>query len=103
MANKGNCKAKDCAREAVGKGYCRMHFRLWKAGEMPKARYKTCTFEKCRKHRHGTSSLCDEHFKAKHGKPAEAAERPRPKRRRPRLRLPDPRPLPHPARVTRAK
>src|SRR3984957_9971633 len=73
MTTKGNCKAKDCAREAVGKGYCRQHFRLWKAGEMPKARYKTCTFEKCRKHRHGTSSLCDEHFKAKHGKPAEAA------------------------------
>jgi hypothetical protein len=76
MANKGNCKAKDCAREAVGKGYCRQHFRLWKAGEMPKARFKTCTFEKCRKHRHGTSSLCDEHFKAKHGKPAEAAAAP---------------------------
>jgi hypothetical protein len=76
MANKGNCKAKDCAREAAGKGYCRMHFRLWKAGEMPKARYKTCTFEKCRKHRHGTSSLCDEHFKAKHGKPAEGAPAP---------------------------
>jgi hypothetical protein len=76
MANKGNCKAKDCAREAVGKGYCRQHFRLWKAGEMPKARYKTCTFEKCRKHRHGTSSLCDEHFKAKHGKAAEAATAP---------------------------
>ena len=73
MTTKGNCKAKDCAREAVGKGYCRQHFRLWKAGEMPKARYKTCTFEKCRKHRHGTSSLCDEHFKAKHGKPADAA------------------------------
>jgi hypothetical protein len=76
MAKKGNCKAKDCAREAVGRGYCRQHFRLWKAGEMPKARYKTCTFEKCRKHRHGTSSLCDEHFKAKHGKPAEAAAAP---------------------------
>jgi hypothetical protein len=60
MTTKGNCKAKDCAREAVGKGYCRQHFRLWKAGEMPK-------------HRHGTSSLCDEHFKAKHGKPADAA------------------------------
>src|ERR1700682_744698 len=75
MANKEqeHGKAKDCAREAVGKGYCRQHFRLWKAGEMPKARFKTCTFEKCRKHRHGTSSLCDEHFKAKHGKPAEAA------------------------------
>ena len=73
MANKGNCKAKDCAREAVGKGYCRQHFRLWKAGEMPKPRYKTCTFEKCHKIRFATSSLCEEHFKAKHGKPAEAA------------------------------
>jgi hypothetical protein len=73
MANKGNCKAKDCSREAVGKGYCRQHFRLWKAGEMPKARYKTCTFEKCRKHRFGISSLCEEHYKAKHGKGAEAA------------------------------
>jgi hypothetical protein len=73
MANKANCKAKDCAREVVGKGYCRQHFRLWKAGEMPKPRYKTCTFEKCHKIRFGTSSLCEEHFKAKHGKPAEAA------------------------------
>ena len=73
MANKGNCKAKDCSREAFGKGYCRMHFRLWKAGEMPKPRYKTCTFEKCHKIRFGTSSLCDEHFKAKHGKAAGAS------------------------------
>jgi len=73
IVNKGPCKAKDCTRAAVGKGYCRMHFRLWKAGEMPKPRYKTCTFEKCRKRRHGTSSLCEEHFKAKHGKPAEGA------------------------------
>jgi hypothetical protein len=76
MANKGTCKAKDCSREAVGKGYCRQHFRLWKAGEMPKARYKTCTFEKCRKRRHGASSLCEEHYKAKHGKPGEAAAAP---------------------------
>jgi hypothetical protein len=73
MANKGNCKAKDCAREAVGKGYCRMHFRLWKAGEMPKPRYKTCTFEKCHKQRFGTSSLCQEHFNAKHGRVAAPA------------------------------
>ena len=73
MANKGNCKAKDCSREAIGKGYCRMHFRLWKAGEMPKPRYKTCTFEKCHKIRSGTSSLCEEHFKAKHGKAVAAA------------------------------
>ena len=72
MANKGNCKAPDCAREAVGKNYCRQHFRLWKAGEMPKARYKICTEEKCRKPRFH-SSLCEEHWNAAHGKKAEAA------------------------------
>ncbi|HUO05223.1 MAG TPA: hypothetical protein VMU16_08505 [Candidatus Binataceae bacterium] len=66
MANKGTCKAKDCNKDVIGKGYCRKHFRLWKAGEMPKARYKTCSFEKCRKKRaHG--SLCDEHFKTSRG------------------------------------
>ena len=73
MPGKGTCKAKDCAHEVIAKGYCRKHYRLWKAGEMPKARYKTCTFEKCRKHRHSTSSLCEEHYKAKHGQPGEGA------------------------------
>jgi hypothetical protein len=66
MPNKENCKANDCSREVIAKGYCRKHYRLWKAGEMPKARYKTCTFEKCRKPRlHG--SLCEEHFNASRG------------------------------------
>ena len=57
MANKGTCKAKDCNREVVARHYCRMHYRLWRHGEMPKARYKTCTFEKCRKKR-VRGSLC---------------------------------------------
>jgi len=64
MANKGNCKAKDCTREAFAKHLCRKHYRLWKRGEMPKARYKICTFEKCRKARFKTSSLCEEHWNA---------------------------------------
>lgn len=72
MASKGTCKAKDCEREVIAKGYCRKHHRLWKAGEMPKARYKTCTFEKCRKKRFRIS-LCEEHYKSKTGKGAEAA------------------------------
>jgi hypothetical protein len=71
MASKGNCKAKDCGREAIAKHYCRKHYRLWKAGEMPKSRYKTCTFEKCRKRRF-RASLCEEHYKAKTGKGAAA-------------------------------
>jgi hypothetical protein len=36
---------------------------------MPKSRYKTCTFEKCRKKRFRLS-LCEEHYKAKTGKGA---------------------------------
>ena len=72
MASKVTCKAKDCEREVVAKGYCRKHYRLWKAGEMPKARYKTCTFENCRKKRFRLS-LCEEHYKTKTGKSAAAA------------------------------
>lgn len=72
MANNGTCKAQDCNREVVAKGYCRKHYRLWKLGEMPRPRYKTCTFEKCRKKR-VRGSLCEEHWAAKHGKAAAPA------------------------------
>lgn len=77
MAEKQNCKAQDCAREAFAKGYCRKHYRLWKRGEMPKARYKTCTEEKCHKPRfHG--SLCEEHYHASRAKTAAAGAAPAP-------------------------
>jgi hypothetical protein len=49
-----------------------MHYRLWKAGEMPRPRYKICTFEKCRKARGAKGSLCDEHWATAHAKAAEA-------------------------------
>ncbi len=72
MADKGTCKVSECNHATIAKGYCRKHFRLWKAGEMPKARYKICTAEKCRKPRfHG--SLCQEHYNAARGKAAAAA------------------------------
>ncbi len=73
MASKGTCKAKDCSHEVIAKGYCRKHHRLWKAGEMPKARYKICTGENCRKKRF-RGSLCQEHYATKTGKGAPAAE-----------------------------
>jgi len=69
MASKGNCKAKDCNREAIARSYCRKHYRLWRRGEMPKARYKTCTEEKCRKPRF-KGSLCEQHYQAKRGSKA---------------------------------
>lgn len=68
MANKGSCKADGCEKEVVGKGYCKRHYRLWKRGEMPKARYDTCVAEGC--HKRVTRSMrCAEHQKIK---PAEA-------------------------------
>ncbi|MGH7948312.1 MAG: vegetative protein [Candidatus Binataceae bacterium] len=73
MANTENCKAAECARGAFAKGYCRKHYRLWTHGEMPKPRYKICTFEKCRKHRF-RGSLCEEHYAAKTGKSAATPE-----------------------------
>ena len=64
MANKGTCKADSCDREVVGKGYCKRHFRLWKRGEMPKARYDTCVAEGC--HRRVVKGMrCQEHQKVK--------------------------------------
>jgi hypothetical protein len=75
MANKGTCKASDCNREVIAKGYCRKHCRLWTRGEMPKPRYKICTSEKCRKPRF-RGSLCEEHFKATRGAPATAPAAP---------------------------
>ncbi|HKN00012.1 MAG TPA: hypothetical protein VJX23_05810 [Candidatus Binataceae bacterium] len=72
MASEGTCKATDCERAAFAKNYCRKHYRLWRAGEMPKARYKSCTFEKCHKKRFRLS-LCEEHYNTKTGKGVAAA------------------------------
>jgi hypothetical protein len=71
MAGKGPCRAEQCGREAVAKHYCRKHYRLWKRGSMPKARYKICTAENCRKPRL-KGSLCEQHWNAAHGKAAGA-------------------------------
>jgi hypothetical protein len=72
MATRGNCVAKDCQREAFAKHYCRKHYRLWKRAEMPKSRYKICTFEKCHKRRF-RGSLCEEHYATSRKVPAAAA------------------------------
>lgn len=64
MANKGNCKAESCEKEVAGKGYCKRHYRLWKRGEMPKARYNTCVAESCHK-KVVASMRCEEHQKIK--------------------------------------
>ena len=57
---KGNCKHEQCEGPSVGKGYCKRHYRAWKVGKLPKARYKICTHEACRKPR-AAGSKCSEH------------------------------------------
>lgn len=56
------CKAPNCKRPYRAKGYCQIHFKKWRRGEMPKKpRYKTCKEENCKKPmvRWG---LCEPHY-----------------------------------------
>ena len=56
------CKHDGCKQPASGgKGYCSRHYAAWKRGGLPKARYKTCRVEACRK-RATARGRCDEHF-----------------------------------------
>ena len=66
------CKVEGCKRAYQGKGYCFFHYDKWKAGELPKARYKTCSKEGCLKKvvAHG---LCADHQAKKGGEAAPAA------------------------------
>jgi len=56
------CKREGCNRPADGgKGYCRRDYAAWKRGGLPKARYKSCRAEGCRKRVVGRGR-CEEHF-----------------------------------------
>src|SRR5437763_6910225 len=75
---KGNaCRIEGCKRAYQAKGYCFFHYDKWKAGELPKARYKTCSKEGCLKKvvAHG---LCAEHQPKKGGEAAAPAATPAP-------------------------
>jgi hypothetical protein len=69
---RGNCKHEGCTGAVAGKGYCARHYRKWRRGELPKARYKICTHEGCRKARHA-GSKCAEHAGKAAAQPAAAA------------------------------
>ncbi len=57
------CKHASCEKPADGgKGYCARHYRAWRRGELPKARYKTCRVEGCRKPV-VQRGRCDEHWR----------------------------------------
>ena len=61
-----SCGVEGCKRAYQAKGLCFFHYDKWKAGELPKGRYKTCSKEGCKKkvEAHG---LCAEHQKKKAG------------------------------------
>ena len=66
------CGIEGCKRAYQAKGYCFFHYDKWKNGELPRARYKTCSKEGCLKKvvAHG---LCAEHQKKKTAAPTEPA------------------------------
>lgn len=60
------CTKEGCKRPYRAKGYCNVHYKAWRRGEMEEhtARYKVCTKEGCKKPRAAQGSLCEEHLKA---------------------------------------
>ena len=56
------CRMDGCKRPYRAKGYCRTHYQAWRRGELPKARFKTCSRPECRK-RVVAHGLCAEHQK----------------------------------------
>jgi len=62
-----SCKAEKCKRPYRAKGYCNVHYKKWRRGELPHSRYDICNQDPCRKPQH-LRGLCDEHYKAKFGK-----------------------------------
>ncbi len=70
--DEAHCSVEGCKRPYRAKGYCNVHYKSWRRGEVEghKARYKICTKEGCRKPR-ALGSLCEEHAaKAKSGEAA---------------------------------
>ncbi len=69
-----NCKVSGCKRPYRAKGYCNVHYRGWRQGELPHPRYKTCSKDECRKPV-TKKGLCANHLKEVYPKlaPAEAS------------------------------
>jgi hypothetical protein len=57
------CQVKGCKRPYRAKGYCRIHYKQWRQGKLPKPRYRTCSEEECLKKVH-MRGLCEDHYQA---------------------------------------
>ena len=55
------CTASGCKRKNYrAKGYCNVHYRKWRQGDLPKGRYTQCGNEGCSKPR-SAGAHCAEH------------------------------------------
>jgi len=75
-----SCKVEGCKRPYRAKGYCNIHFRKWRRGEMPKKPYyRICSTENCRAETF-KGGMCKQHYEAwiasKHPQEAAAPEAP---------------------------
>lgn len=66
------CIVQNCKRPYRAKGYCDLHYKKWRGGELPHSRYKTCTKEGCRKQIF-KKAFCESHYNELLGKKGEAA------------------------------
>ncbi len=59
------CSIANCKRPHRAKGYCDVHFKKWRAGEIEghKPRYKICKEENCKKPIHKWG-MCEQHYGA---------------------------------------
>jgi len=57
------CKVEGCKKAYRAKGYCNIHYKKWRAGELPKPRYKICKMENCKKPML-KKGICKAHFDA---------------------------------------
>jgi len=58
------CSVEGCKRPYQAKGYCNVHYRKWRRGELDKKpRYNTCGEENCKKPTF-RKGYCEQHYSA---------------------------------------
>ncbi len=81
LKQENNCRVEGCKRPYRAKGYCGVHYRKWRQGDLQKRRYKICAKEECIAPRF-QGSLCEKHYNEKIAKgvpeeaPAKVEEKP---------------------------
>lgn len=63
------CGVEGCKRPYRAKGYCYFHYKKWRQGELPHARYRTCSKAECRK-KVAKQGLCEQHLSESKAKAA---------------------------------